>query len=320
MAVINNLRYPIWIFAPNMVCVNHSCGGWWRTYNGHENRGVPNCNIPNQLYFCYINVPIFCWLKASFYYYVRCFLGELCHSHGHQVLLGLAQKWGTHGTPKKWQYGMVGTLKDCHEYILYHPPVGPTHISLAFITFFPSKDTSCMRDLPWLCLISKRLPASSHMRKSSHPPNIKPSFNSSQICVNPCKSPAKPWIPVMTCWMLGARLGTGRPLCFGGQGPGSPTWHHRSISDMLWRWRDPRFFCGVRSWISFFVVWNLELENQNEYEQFPWKLTGTEAILLLRGKADRCCWVNGWTWHWVNVIVWLLVIDFHTYSTCCSLI
>jgi hypothetical protein len=44
----------------------------------------------------------------------------------------------------------------------------------------------------------------------------------SQICVNPCKSPAKPWIPVMTCWMLGAGLGTRRPLCFGGQGPGSP--------------------------------------------------------------------------------------------------
>ena len=42
-----------------MVCVNHSCGGWWRTYNGNVNRGVPSCKIPNQLYFCYINVPIF---------------------------------------------------------------------------------------------------------------------------------------------------------------------------------------------------------------------------------------------------------------------
>ena len=138
-----NLRYPIWIFAPNMVCVNHSCGGWWRTYNGNVNRGVPNCKIPNQLYFCYINVPFF-WLKASSYPYdVRCFLGG-----------AMSQPWSPGPT---WTCPIIPALDQ---------PTYPWPSSL----FFHFKDTSWGIYHGYVtCLISKRLPASSHMQKSSPP-------------------------------------------------------------------------------------------------------------------------------------------------------
>ena len=108
---ISFIRYPIWIFAPNMVCVNHSCGGWWRTYNGNVNRGVPSCKIPNQLYFCYINVPIFFWLKASLYCILMMFVvfrGSYVTAMVTRSYLGLPKNGVLmvlvpSRTPKKWQ-------------------------------------------------------------------------------------------------------------------------------------------------------------------------------------------------------------------------